>query len=139
MTDPCPALLLVIVEWESATASGEDQHRGTDQLIADVSGRAGIPRPGSDASGLGKDVVAAIGDLAQLLNGFVEVAALGGVPHGGSVESGAEQLILGGHAQAYRMQIRLRQTIRTGCAPSQEAAVTYHRHSSSGVIDVGTA
>jgi hypothetical protein len=40
-------------------------------------------------------VVAAIGDLTQLLNGLIQVAALGGVPHGGSVESAAEQPILG--------------------------------------------
>jgi hypothetical protein len=55
--------------------SGEDEHPGTDQLISDVSGRAGIPRTRCDACSLGKDVVAAIGDLTQLLDGFVEVAA----------------------------------------------------------------
>ena len=37
-----------------------------DQLITEVSGRAGAPRSGSDACSLGQDVVAAIGDLAQL-------------------------------------------------------------------------
>jgi hypothetical protein len=46
----------------------------------------------SNARGFGQDVVAAVGDLAQLLDRFVEVAALGGVPHGGAVQSAVEQL-----------------------------------------------
>jgi hypothetical protein len=58
-----------------------------------MSGRAGIPEPGSDAGSLGKDVVTAIGDLAQLLNGFIQVAALRGSPHGGAVESAVEQQV----------------------------------------------
>jgi hypothetical protein len=37
----------------------------------------------SDARRLREDVRAAMGDLAQVLNGFVEVAAFGGVPHCG--------------------------------------------------------
>jgi hypothetical protein len=37
-----------------------------------------------------KDVVTAIGDLAQLLDGFIKAAAFGGVPHGRAVELGAE-------------------------------------------------
>jgi hypothetical protein len=49
--------------------TGEDEHPSADQLIANVSGRAGIPRPG-DACSLGKDVVSAIGDIAQLLDRF---------------------------------------------------------------------
>jgi hypothetical protein len=60
----------------------------------------------SNARCFGQDVVAAVGDLAQLLDRFVEVAALGGVPHGGAVQSAVEQLVLGGHAQAYRKKIR---------------------------------
>jgi hypothetical protein len=44
-----------------------------------------------------KDVVTAIGDLAQLLDGFIKAAAFGGVPHGGAVQSAVEQLILGAH------------------------------------------
>jgi hypothetical protein len=75
-----------------------------------VSGRAGVPRPGSDACSLGKYVVTAIGDLAQLLDGFIQVAAFGGVPHGGAVEGAVEQLIFGTHNPAYRTQIRFRQT-----------------------------
>ena len=39
--------------------------------------RAGIPRPGSDASSLGQDVVAAVGDLAEFLD-----ADFGGLPSG---------------------------------------------------------
>jgi hypothetical protein len=61
--------------------------------MADVSGRAGVPTPGSDARGLGQDVVAAIGDLAQLLDGFIEATAFGGVPHRDAVEGAVEQLI----------------------------------------------
>jgi hypothetical protein len=38
--------------------------------MADVRRRAGVTS--SDASGLGQDVVAAIGDLAQLLDGFIK-------------------------------------------------------------------
>jgi hypothetical protein len=45
-------------------ARREDEHAGTDQLIADVSGWAGIPGARSDPGGLGQDVVAADGDLA---------------------------------------------------------------------------
>ena len=71
--------------------------------MADTGGRPRVPRPGSDACSLSQDVVAAIGDLAQLLDGFVEVAAFDGVPHGGSVKCAVEKLILGGHAPAYRM------------------------------------
>jgi hypothetical protein len=84
----------------------------TDQLIADVSVWAGVPGADSDTSGLGEDVVTTIGDLARLLDGFVEVAAFGGVPHGGAVQSAVEQLVLGGHAPLYRMQIRLHHTQR---------------------------
>jgi hypothetical protein len=47
-----------------------------------------------------------IGDLAQLFDRFVEVAALGGVPHRSSVKSAVEQLILGAHASEHRMGVR---------------------------------
>ena len=105
-SDPGPALQLVVVERQAATVSGDDEHPGGDQLIANVSGRPGIPRPRGDARSLGEDVVAAIGDLAQLLDGFVEVAALGGVPHRGPVECRVEQLGLGGHVSPYRTHVR---------------------------------
>jgi hypothetical protein len=59
-----------------------------------MSGWPRVPRPGLDARGLGKDVVAAIGDLSKLFDGFVKAAAFGGVPHGGAVEIAVEQLIL---------------------------------------------
>jgi hypothetical protein len=75
------------------TACGADEHPGADQLIADVGGWAGIPGAGGDASGLGKYVVTAIGDLAQLLDRFVKIAALGGVPHRGAVKGAVEKLI----------------------------------------------
>jgi hypothetical protein len=88
--------------------SGDDEHPGTDQLIADMCGRPRILRPGSDASSFGKDVVAAVSYLAQLFDGFVEVAALGCIPHRGAVERYREQLVFGGHASLYRTQIRLR-------------------------------
>ena len=86
------------------TPAGEDQHSGADQLMPDVSGRVGVPISCSDACGLGQDVVAAIGDLAQLLDGFIEAAAFGGLPHGGAVEGAVEQLILGAHTSGYRTQ-----------------------------------
>jgi transposase InsO family protein len=38
--------------------------------------------------------------------GSVEVAAFGGVPHGGAVEGAKEQLILGAHTSAYRTSVR---------------------------------
>jgi hypothetical protein len=63
-----------------------------------------------DACGLGKDVVAAIGNLSQLLDGLIQVAALDGVPHGGAVESALEQLVPGGHAPAYGKQNSITQT-----------------------------
>jgi hypothetical protein len=69
VADTCPTLQVVIVEREAATVSGEEEHPGADQLITNVSGRAGIPEPGVDACNLGKAVVTAIGDLAQLLDG----------------------------------------------------------------------
>jgi hypothetical protein len=45
VADPRPALQLVIVQRESLTPAGEDQHSGADQLMADVIGRAGVPTP----------------------------------------------------------------------------------------------
>ena len=66
VTDACPSLQFVIVEWEAATTSGENQHPSADQLIADVTGRVGVPGPGSGAGGLSQDVVAAIRDFAKL-------------------------------------------------------------------------
>jgi hypothetical protein len=97
-----------MVERESATTSGEDQHPGADQFIANMGGWAGVPRPGSDACSLRKDVVTAIGNLAQLLNGFIEVAALRGVTHRRAVKSDVEKPVLSGHAPMYRTLIRFR-------------------------------
>jgi hypothetical protein len=57
---------------------------------------AGLPGAGSDAGGLGQDVVTAVGDLAQLLDGFIQVAAFGGVPHRGAVKGAVEKLIRSG-------------------------------------------
>jgi hypothetical protein len=54
IADARPTLQFVIVERESAATSGEDQHPGADQLIADVSRRPRVPRPGSNASGLAR-------------------------------------------------------------------------------------
>ena len=61
---------------------------------------------GRKAPNFGEDVIAAIGDLAQFLDGLVEVAAFGGVPHGGAMERNIEQVILGAHAPDYRMSVR---------------------------------
>jgi len=79
IADPRPTLKLVIVHRQTVFARREDEHPGADQLIADVAGWAGIPGARGDPGGLGQDVVTAVGDLAQLFYGFVEVAALGGV------------------------------------------------------------
>jgi hypothetical protein len=62
-----------------------------------------VPRPGGDPGSLGKDVVAVIGNLAQLLDGLIQVAALGGVPHCGAVKGAVEELVRGGHTPGYRM------------------------------------
>jgi hypothetical protein len=40
--------------------------------MPDVSGGPGIPKPGGYAGSLSKDVVAAIGDLTQLLNALIQ-------------------------------------------------------------------
>jgi hypothetical protein len=50
--------------------------------------------------------VTAVGDLAQLFDCFIEVAALGGVPHRDAVKGAVEELVFGGHAQEYRMCVR---------------------------------
>lgn len=76
-------------------ASGEDEHPGCDQLMADMRGRPGMPRTCLNAGGLGQDVVAVVGDLAELFDCFIEVAELGGVPPGGAVKSAVEKLIRG--------------------------------------------
>jgi hypothetical protein len=44
------------------------------------------------------------GDLTQLGDGFGEITPFGGVQHGGAVQVAVEQLILGAHTSAYRMQ-----------------------------------
>ena len=56
-----------------------------------MSGRAGVRRPSSNACGFGQDVVAAIGDLAQLFDRFIEVASLGGVPHRAAVKGAVQE------------------------------------------------
>jgi hypothetical protein len=48
---------------------------------------AGVPGTGCDARCLGEDVVSAVGDVAEFLDGFVEVATFGGVSHGCAVQS----------------------------------------------------
>ena len=63
-----------LVERQAATVFAEHEHSSGNQLRADVCRRPCLPRPSSDAGSLGKDVVGPIGDLAQLLDGFVEVA-----------------------------------------------------------------
>jgi hypothetical protein len=49
---------------------------GGDQFMANVCGRPCVPRSRGDPCGLGQDVVAAIGDVSEFLDRFVEVAAL---------------------------------------------------------------
>ena len=56
----------------------------------------GVPRADLDACNLGKDVVTAIGHLAQLFKGFVQVAEPSGMPYRRR-QSTKEELIYGGH------------------------------------------
>jgi hypothetical protein len=94
-----------------------DEHPGADQLIADVSGWACIPGARGDPRSLGQDVVASVGELAQLFDGFVEVSALGGVPHRGAVQCAVEKLVRSGHwrklSNVYKEGHRV--TIRPQC------------------------
>jgi hypothetical protein len=77
------------LEPETSAASRQDEHPGADQW----EWPAGIPRPGSNARGLGQDVVTAVGDLAQLFDRFVKVAALCGVPHRRAVKGAVKGLV----------------------------------------------
>jgi hypothetical protein len=56
-------------------AASHDQHSGSDQLMTDMGGRPRVPGTGGDACGLSEHMVAAIGDLTQLGDGLVKVAA----------------------------------------------------------------
>jgi hypothetical protein len=82
-------------------------HPGGDQLMPNVCRRPGVPRSRSDPCGLGQDVVAAIGDDAQFLDRFVEVAAFDRVAHRGAVEGDIEEPAWSGHAPAYRTSVRV--------------------------------
>jgi hypothetical protein len=62
---PRPARQLVIIHRQTASVSRGYQHPGADQLKADVSGWAGIPRSRGDSGGLGQDVVTVISYLAS--------------------------------------------------------------------------
>jgi hypothetical protein len=76
--DTCPTLQLVIVHRFAVVAAGHDQHSCADRLIADVGRGPRIPRTHSDARGLSKHGLIAIGYLVKLCNGCGEVAAFGG-------------------------------------------------------------
>jgi hypothetical protein len=56
---------------------------------------AGVPGSRGDPGGFSQHVVAAVGDLAQLVDRFVEVAAFGGVPRCGAVKGAVEESIRG--------------------------------------------
>jgi hypothetical protein len=58
-------------------AAGHDQHSGGYQLMPDVSGGPGVPGTGGNANSFGEDVIAAIGDLAELGNGCGQVMLFG--------------------------------------------------------------
>jgi hypothetical protein len=58
-------------------ATSKDEHPGTDQLIPDVTGWAGISGARSETGGLGQNVVTAVGELAQLFDGFDHNGASG--------------------------------------------------------------
>ena len=62
----CPALKFGVVERDTGTTAGKDEHAGGDQLVTDMSGRAGVPGSGGDAGGFGEDMIATVTDLAEL-------------------------------------------------------------------------
>jgi hypothetical protein len=59
ITHPCLTLQLVKSNGKPRPSPAKINIPDSDQLIADMGGRAGIAEPGSDACGLGKDVVTA--------------------------------------------------------------------------------
>jgi hypothetical protein len=61
-----------------------------------------------DPSSLGKKVVSAVGDVAEFLDGLIEVATFSGVAHRSAVKSDIEKLVLSRHASMYRTVVRLR-------------------------------
>jgi hypothetical protein len=80
--------------------SGEDEHPGTDQLISErewPGWQTRIPAVMPAASARMSLRPSAI--WRRLLNGFVEVAAFGGVSHGGAVQSAVEKFVFGGYVQ----------------------------------------
>jgi hypothetical protein len=70
----------------------------------DMGRRRRVPPAGGDTGGLCEHLDMAIGYLAKLCDGLGQVTPFGGVPHRGAVQSAVEQLILGAHTSAYRMQ-----------------------------------
>src|SRR5215216_3748520 len=54
---PGPALKFGVVERDTGTTAGKDEHAGGDQLVTDMSGRAGVPGSGGDAGGFGEDMI----------------------------------------------------------------------------------
>ena len=60
-------------ERHTVAAAGHDQHAGSIELIAELGGRAGVPRPGRNTANLGQDGITAVGDLAELRDRLGEV------------------------------------------------------------------
>jgi hypothetical protein len=60
---------------------GHDQHSGGHQLMTDMRGQPRVSGTRGDAGRFGEHMIMAIGDLSQLGDGVVEVAAFGGVPY----------------------------------------------------------
>jgi hypothetical protein len=56
------------------------------RLMTHVRRRPRVPGTRGDTGRLSEHMVAAVGDLAQLLDGFIKAAAFGGVPHRGAVK-----------------------------------------------------
>jgi hypothetical protein len=76
-------------------AAGHDQHSGGYQLMPNVSGGPGVPGTGGNANSFGEDVIAAIGDLAELGNGCGQVMLfwVAWAP-GSAVQSAVEKLAM---------------------------------------------
>jgi hypothetical protein len=64
MSDSAPPFQLALVEGDTTTAASQDEHPSRDQLIPDMGGWAGVPRPGSHAPSFGENDVPALGGEA---------------------------------------------------------------------------
>jgi hypothetical protein len=74
---PFPANLYTPVKLVKIDGPGEHQQSGGDQVLAPLT-HAGEPRARNDSHAFGSDVVAALRDLAQMINERLQFESLGG-------------------------------------------------------------